>query len=140
MLDLDARVVGTEFRGATQIAALRFLASAGGHPIGMIDCGVFDRWVDYDGEGSNGPIIRAVRPVTTGSIAFVVDPASRRKGIGLAMIACLLARSELTGVQLIEAGVDPDNIASMRCLAAAGFQQHRLDPDFEGMLYFLLSR
>ena len=31
-------------------------------------------------------------------------------------------------------------LASIRCLLAAGFQPHSSEPDYEGMLYFLLLR
>jgi hypothetical protein len=55
MLDLDEQVVGTEFRGATQTTAYRFLASREGHPVGLIDCGVFDRWTEYGGEDAGRP-------------------------------------------------------------------------------------
>jgi hypothetical protein len=49
MLELADQVVGTEFRGATQLGAFRYLATANDQPIGQIDCGVFDRWVEYLG-------------------------------------------------------------------------------------------
>jgi hypothetical protein len=35
MLDLDAKVVGTEFRGAIQIAAFRFLATLDDVPVSI---------------------------------------------------------------------------------------------------------
>ena len=72
----------------------------------------------------------------TGSIAFVIDPALRGRGLGRAMIATLTVRPELRLVELFEAGVEPQNIASRRCLEAAGFQLRSVEPDFEGMLYY----
>jgi RimJ/RimL family protein N-acetyltransferase len=54
------------------------------------------------------------------------------------MIRALVARPELSEVGLFEAGVEPENIASIRCLLAAGFQPHSNEPDYEGMLYFML--
>jgi hypothetical protein len=56
------------------------------------------------------------------------------------MIASLLARFELSAVRVFETGIEPENVASMHCLTAAGFQQNHRDPDFEGMLYFLHVR
>jgi RimJ/RimL family protein N-acetyltransferase len=140
MLDLEEQMVGTEFRGATQIGGRRFLASQAGRPVGYIDCGVFDRWTEYAGEDVNGPIVSDSIEVTTGSIAFVIDPAFRRQGLGRSMIRALVARPELSEVRLFEAGVDPENVASIRCLVAADFQPHRNEPDFEEMLYFILLR
>jgi hypothetical protein len=57
MLDLAERVVGTEFRGATQTGAYRFLAGLDGLRVGQIDFGVFDRWTEYEVEDADGPII-----------------------------------------------------------------------------------
>ena len=47
-----------------------------------------------------------------------------------------MLRSELAHVQLFEAGVEPENVASRRCLEAAGFRLRSDQPDFEGMLYY----
>jgi RimJ/RimL family protein N-acetyltransferase len=140
MLDLDGQVIGTEFRGATQTGAFRFLASHEGRPVGMIDCGVFDRWVEWGGEDASGPIIGDSLEVTTGSIAFVTDPTQRGQGLGRSMIGSLVSWSELSDVRIFEAGVEPENVPSIRCLSAAGFQLHRGEPDYEGMLYYLLKR
>jgi RimJ/RimL family protein N-acetyltransferase len=140
MLELDERMIGAEFRGATQTSAHRFLACREGQPLGMIDCGVFDRWTQYEGENAHGPIIRDSIEVTTGSVAFVIDPALRNQGHGRSMIRALVGRRELSEVRMFEAGVEPENLASVRCLVAAGFRPHNNDPDFEGMLYYMLSR
>ncbi len=57
MLAPDDRCVGTTFRGARQTGCYRYLALAGGTPVGYIDCGTFDRCTVYGGEGPDGPII-----------------------------------------------------------------------------------
>jgi len=56
------------------------------------------------------------------------------------MIRALVAWPELSEVRLFEAGVEPENIASIQCLLAAGFRPYRSKPDYEGMLYFTLLR
>jgi hypothetical protein len=78
MLEHADRAVGTEFRGALQTGARRYLARIGARPVGYIE--------------------------------------------------------------LFEAGVEPDNTASRRCLQAAGFELRTPRPDFEGMLYYQLAR
>lgn len=133
-------MVGTEFRGAAQTGAHSFLASHEGRYVGYVDCGVFDRWTQYAGEDGDGPTIDESAEVTTGSIAFVIDPAARGHGTGRSMIGALVARPELSEVRMFEAGVEPENIASICCLSAAGFQPHNREPDYEGMLYFMLLR
>jgi RimJ/RimL family protein N-acetyltransferase len=140
MLDHSERAVGETFRGAVQIGAHHYLAEIDGRAVGYIDCGTFDRATVYGGEGPGGPIITDSLEVTTGSIAFAVDPAARRRGIGRRMIAALLARPELAFVELFEAGVEPENVAGRRCLERAGFWPHAPEPDYEGFLYYRAAR
>ena len=52
------------------------------------------------------------------------------------MIAALLNRRELGFVELFEAGVEPANTATRRCLEAAGFALRSDAPDWEGMLSY----
>lgn len=140
MLEHSERAVGETFRGAVQTAAHHYLAEVNGRAVGYIDCGTFDRATVYGGEGSDGPIITEAIQVATGSIAFAVDPALRRRGVGQAMIAALLARPELAAVELFEAGVEPENLACRRCLERAGFCLRSPEPDCEGMLYYRAAR
>ena len=136
MLDRGERAVGETFRGAVQLAADRYLAHAGGRAVGYVDCGTFDRCTVYGGEGPSGPTITETTCVATGSIGFVIDPRLRGGGLGRALIAALMSRPELRAVELFEAGVEPENIASRRCLEHAGFRPRVQQPDFEGMLYY----
>jgi RimJ/RimL family protein N-acetyltransferase len=140
MLDHAERAIGEPFRGAVQTAAHHFLAEDDGRAVGYIDCGTFDRATVYGGEGPDGPIITESIEMAIGSIAFAVDPSLRRLGVGRAMIAALLARPELAFVELFEAGVEPENVASRRCLGRAGFCVHSPEPDYEGFLYYRAVR
>jgi hypothetical protein len=56
------------------------------------------------------------------------------------MITALTRQPELRFVELFEAGVEPDNTASRRCVEAAGFHLPSLEPDCEGMLYYRAFR
>lgn len=136
MLDHGSRSVGQLFRGAQQTGAYRYLARTGARPVGYVDCGTFNCCTVYGGEGTDGPIISETIDVPTGSIAFAVDPALRGRGLGRAIIAALFSLPELEHVELFEAGVEPDNIASRGCLEAAGFRLRCEQPDVEGMLYY----
>jgi GNAT superfamily N-acetyltransferase len=136
MLELGERVVGEEFRGAVQTAAYRYLAHTDGGPAGYVDCGTFDRCTVYAGQGRDGPIIAESIEVATGSIAFVIDPRLRRRGLGRTIIQALLRQPELRFIELFEAGVEPENVASPRSLEAVGFDLRSEEPDFEGMLYY----
>ena len=123
MLALGADAVGREFRGAVQSGAYRYLAREDGAPFGYVDCGTFVA------PGSDGP---------TGSIAFAVDPQARGRGLGRAMLAALVRAPELASVAVFEAGVEPENVASRRCLEAARFALAADEPDAEGILYYRL--
>ncbi len=136
MLELGEGVVGQEFRGAIQTGAYRYLAHADGGPVGYVDCGTFNRCTVYAGQGPDGPIITESIEAATGSIAFAIEPNFRTRGLGRAMIRALIRRPELGFVELFEAGVEPGNVASQRCLEAAGFALRSEQPDFEGMLYY----
>jgi RimJ/RimL family protein N-acetyltransferase len=118
MLELGQGVVGQEFRGAIQTGAYRYLAHVDGGPMGYVDCGTFNRCAVYAGEGAGGPIVTEPIEDATGSLAFVIDPQVRRRGVGSAMISALIDPPELGFVELLEAGVEPGNVASRRCLSS----------------------
>jgi RimJ/RimL family protein N-acetyltransferase len=126
--------------GAVQTGAHQYLGRVGERPVGYVDCGVFDRCTVYGGEGAEGPIITETIDSVTGSIAFAVDPELRGRGFGRALIGALVEHPDLRSVELLEAGVEPDNAASRRCLEAAGFALPSAQRDFEGMLYYRLAR
>src|SRR5262249_13864623 len=113
-----------------------YLALTDGTPVGYIDCGTSDRCTIYGGEGPDGPIVLDTIEASTGSIAFVIDPARRRRRLGTRMIRALTGHPDLLDVELFEAGVQPENTASRRCLEAAGFRVRLEQPDAEGMLYY----
>lgn len=138
MLANARRAVGTDFRGARQTAADHYLALAEGTPVGYVDCGTFDRCAVYGGEGPDGPIVLEAIDVVTGAIAFTVDPARRGEGLATRMLRALIGHPDVAAVELFEAGVEPENVASRRTLKAAGFRLRSEDPDCEQMLYYEL--
>ncbi len=140
MLANAERAIGTEFRGARQTAADHYLALVEGAPVGYVDCGTFDHCAIYGGEGPDGPVVLDTIEAITGAIAFTIDPTRRRQGLGTRMIRALIGHADLAAVELFEAGVEPHNTASRRCLEAAGFQLRSVEPDFEGMLYYHARR
>jgi GNAT superfamily N-acetyltransferase len=140
MLERDDRIVGEEFRGAVQTGAYRYVARCDERAFGYVDCGTFDRRTVYGGEGPDGPILTESTDVATGSIAFVVDPAVRRRRMGRAMINELMRQPELGFVKLFEGAVEPENAASRRCLEGTGCLLRLEQPDCEGMLYYRVWR
>ena len=76
----------------------------------------------------------------SGSIAYVTDPALRRRGYGVGMILSLMRVSPLEEVSLFAAGIEPENTASVRCLLSAGFWPLDPVPDWEGIVYYARRR
>ena len=138
---MRAEPSGTWFRGALQTGRSAWLAvDEGRKAVGYIDCGTFDRWVTYGGEGPNGPIILDTIARPAAALALVVQPDRRREGFGRAMLRRLVNHPDLASIEIFGAGVDPRNLASIRCLEAAGFERENEEPDFEGMLYYVFRR
>jgi RimJ/RimL family protein N-acetyltransferase len=71
--------------------------------------------------------------------ALVVAPAMRCQGIGRAILEAVWELPELADVEELIGGVEPENVASRRCLEAAGFRLSS-EPDDEGMLQGACAR
>jgi RimJ/RimL family protein N-acetyltransferase len=138
MLDMADRPRG-EFRGAQETGGYRWLAWDQEQAVGYIDCGTFDRWTRWEG-GPNGRGAVSVILVPSGAIAFVVDPRLRGRGYCTTMIEALTQLPELAHIALFGAGIEPDNVASVGCLVAAGFTPEAAEPDWEGLVYYVWSR
>jgi RimJ/RimL family protein N-acetyltransferase len=138
VLDLADRPL-SEFRGAVETGRHHWLASANDTAVGYIDCVTYDRWTTWEGgPGRHG--VTATIPVPSAGIAYVTDPAQRRRGYATAMIKALTAMPELAHVELFAAGVEPENTASVGCLRNAGFRPLSPEPDWEGTVYYALFR
>jgi RimJ/RimL family protein N-acetyltransferase len=105
-----------EYRGRRVTGRFAWLAYAEGQPVGLVDV---ERYADG-----------------TAGLALVVDPARRRQGLGKQIIQAVLAHPELGGTELVRAGIEPKNQASVRCFTAVGFAAEADGPDEEGVVYF----
>lgn len=104
-------------------------------PVAKIGGDVYDRWTRYLGEGRDGPRIAWTEPARSMALAYVVDPARWRTGIGRRALQAVLAHPAVTDVELFVLGIDSDNWASRACAAAAGFTVDDPEPDFEDTVY-----
>jgi phosphinothricin acetyltransferase len=71
----------------------------------------------------------AVSPVSTRAVyagvvehSVYVDPAAHGRGVGSALLRALFASTEAAGIWTIQSGIFPDNTASVRLHAKAGFR------------------
>ncbi len=72
----------------------------------------------------------------TGYEALAVRPDLCGKGFGTAMLQALLATPEAKQAKNISGGVDPENLASVRCHEKAGFLPQSDGPDYEGFVFY----
>jgi L-amino acid N-acyltransferase YncA len=63
-----------------------------------------------------------------------------RAGFGLAALLALINAPAVADVALFAAGIDPGNVASARCAAAAGFTPTSATPDWEDTIYYVRRR
>ncbi len=93
-------------------------------------------WMVYDGETAVGHMQFGTSPDHEGYFDIVVNPALRNQGYCKKILRAFLERPELTGLDRVRATIEPDNLASLRCLQQAGFVQVSPEPDEEGFLHF----
>jgi RimJ/RimL family protein N-acetyltransferase len=128
-----------EFRGAIETGRHGWLAWNQRAPVGYIDCVTTDRWTTWEG-GPHGRGVVATIHVPAANITYVVDPTVRRRGYGSMMVFELLAVPDLAHIELFAAGIEPDNVASIRCAHVAGFTPLDPTPDWEGIVYYIKRR
>jgi RimJ/RimL family protein N-acetyltransferase len=73
------------------------------------------------------------------SILIAVNPSRRRQGLSAAILAEFL-EAAIPDQQVIEAGVEQDNIASIRAAEKVGFVRVSAKPDPDGFIAFELNR
>lgn len=71
-------------------------------------------------------------------IGLVIKPELRNKGLGKRILQEFLAQSSVRSFSEIRAGIEPDNIASVRCFTALGFKPLHEKPDEEGIIDYSL--
>jgi RimJ/RimL family protein N-acetyltransferase len=71
------------------------------------------------------------------ALAFGVRPDLRGRGYGKRILRAVLASPELASVERVWGGVEPDNVASIRCLTAVGFtsEPYPEEPSMVKMIY-----
>jgi len=92
---------------AAHHAGARLVATRGGEVVGWAAC---------------SPVSR--RPVYAGvaEVSVYVEPSSARTGVGRALLEALIAQSEAVGIWTLQAGIFPENVASLRLHEACGFR------------------
>ena len=137
-LRLRAAPHSEEFRGRWVVRTHSYVVlDEADTPVAQIGGDVYDRWTSWDPATER---VTATYPGTAMGSAYVVDPARWGRGYGRAALLALLRHPELADVAQFVLGVEPDNTASLRAAAAAGFQPLTTAPDAEDMVYLRLAR
>jgi RimJ/RimL family protein N-acetyltransferase len=136
-LELQDSGIGETFRGRQVLRTHSWVAfDSSGDAIAQVGGEVYDRWCRY-AETPDGPVIDAVEPGPAMGLAYVVDPRRWRQGFGTAALLAAIHAPEVADVVLFAAGIEPDNVPSARCAAAAGLTPDTALPDWEGMIYHI---
>lgn len=132
--------IGDMFRGRRVLRTHSWVAlDADGRAVAKVGGEVYDRWSRY-AETPQGPVVDAVEPGPAMGLAYVADPQRWRQGYGTAALLAAMDAPEVADVVLFAAGIEPDNVASVRCAAAAGLAPDTWVPDWEDMVYHVRRR
>ncbi|WP_369130761.1 GNAT family N-acetyltransferase [Modestobacter roseus] len=135
---LRAAARDEEFRGARVLRAHTYVAvDDAGAPVAQIGGDVYDRWTVWDPVAGR---VAAEHPGRAASAAYVVDPARWGHGYGRAARRAYTAVADLADVEQFVLGIEPDNAASLRAAAAAGFRPLTTEPDAEDLVHLRLRR
>ncbi|GIF20148.1 RimJ/RimL family protein N-acetyltransferase [Actinoplanes tereljensis] len=128
------------FRGLRVLRSHTWVAfDRDGTAVGYIGGEVYDRWCRYS-EGPDGPVVDKIEPGPAMGFAYVVDPRRWRQGFGVAILRACMDAPEVADVVLFAAGIEPGNVASVRCAIAAGLLPESASPDWEDMIYHVRRR
>ncbi|MGY1699920.1 GNAT family N-acetyltransferase [Geodermatophilus sp. SYSU D00766] len=135
---LRSTVWTDEFRGRRVLRSCTFVAlDDDGVVVAQVGGDVYDRWTVWDPATER---VLATDPRRTMGAAYVVAPSRRGRGIGAATLRALVAAPETADVEQFVLGIEPDNTASLRAAAAAGFTALTTEPDAEDVVYRHLVR
>ncbi|MGY1608040.1 GNAT family N-acetyltransferase [Geodermatophilus sp. SYSU D00700] len=137
-LALRSTVWTDEFRGRRVLRSCAFVALDGdGVVVAQVGGDVYDRWTEWDPAAER---VLSTDPRRTMGAAYVVAPSRRGRGIGAATLRALVAAPATADVEQFVLGIEPDNTASLRAAAAAGFTPLTTEPDAEDMVHLHLVR
>lgn len=74
------------------------------------------------------------------SISIALNPILRGKGLCVPALRLVLDQPELRSFDAIYGFIEPDNIASLRCVEKAGFSRISDFPDADGMFEVVFKR
>jgi RimJ/RimL family protein N-acetyltransferase len=126
--------IGEMFRGRRVLRTHSWVAvDLAGEAVAQIGGDVYDRWITEPATGR-------AEPGPAMGFAYVVDPRRWRSGYGTATLLAMMDAPEMADVRVFAAGIEPGNVASVRCAMAAGLTPDTTIPDSEGIIHYLRRR
>ena len=92
---------------ASHLPEHRFVATDGDHVVGWVALTEYSDRCCYEG---------------VADLSVYVDPAAQRRGIGRALLEHLVAATDAAGIWTLQAGVFPENEASLALHRRCGFR------------------
>lgn len=80
-----------------------------------------------------------MHPSSLAWIGIAVKPLMRRQGLGKLILKKFLDSEYVEGFNEIRAGIEFDNIASVKCFESVGFVPLNAEPDDEGIIDYSLN-
>lgn len=93
-------------------------------------------WMVFENRKAVGHVAVDIEADHTAHLLFLVKPALHGQGYGKRILRALIEAAPGEGIHRLRASVEADNLASIACLLAVGFQAVRVQPDNEGFLHF----
>ena len=94
-------------------------------------------WLIFEDHQPVGMVQLDTYPDKTGSISLAVDPRLRARGYGQRILSAFLRQEAGKNLERIEACIETDNLASLRCFQAAGFRASDMGPDNHGLVTYV---
>ncbi len=104
----ETEIPGWEAFSAARLAGHRFVAT---------ECGRVLGWVAVAAVSARGAYAGVVEH------SVYVDPLTRGRGVGRALLEVLISSTESAGIWTIQSGIFPENTASLRLHRSAGFRE-----------------
>ena len=104
----ETHIPAWEAFSAARLPDHRFVATDGNRVVGWVAAAAVSRRRAYAGVVEH---------------SVYVDPVARGRGIGRQLLEALIVSTESAGIWTIQSGIFPENVASLRLHAAAGFRE-----------------
>ena len=95
-------------------------------------------WIVLSGNNAVAYVDFEIHPNALAWIGIAVKPMLRGQGLGKRVLKDFLKSEHIKGFKEIRAGIEFDNISSIKCFESIGFISLNAEPDDEGIIDYSL--